>query len=143
MVQSIDDSHNFCLTYNFRDKENLAVVSDHGVIEKLSKLTSTEDDMLRAKLALAIGNCCEWSSNRAMFGRCGAVAPLVTYRSSNDIDVHQTTTLALFQLSKDPWNCVTMHQNGVVSHLSRLIGRYFRLLMYMCDGVFVSNFRFR
>ena len=44
-----------------RDKENLAVISDHGVIEKLSNLTQTENDMLRAKLALAIGNCCEWA----------------------------------------------------------------------------------
>ena len=46
-----------------RDKENLAVISDHGVIEKLSNLTQTENDMLRAKLALAIGNCCEWAGN--------------------------------------------------------------------------------
>ena len=48
-----------------RDKENLAVISDHGVIEKLSNLTQTENDMLRAKLALAIGNCCEWAGNRS------------------------------------------------------------------------------
>ena len=39
----------------FRDKENLAVITDHGVIEKLSKLANTEVDHLRAKLAEAIG----------------------------------------------------------------------------------------
>ena len=33
-----------------------------------------------------------------------------------------TSLLALDQLSKDPWNCVTMHQSGVVIHLLRLIG---------------------
>ena len=138
-----------------RDKENLAVISDHGVIEKLSNLTQTENDMLRAKLALAIGNCCEWAGkniwiiwffwvviytlrnktlyqilsmnnnagNRALFGKSGAVAPLVSYLQSSDLNVHITTTLALFQLSKDPWNCVTMHQHGVVTHLLRLIGK--------------------
>ena len=106
----------------FRDKENLAVITDHGVIEKLAKLADTDNDVLRAKLAQAIGNCCEWPGNRALFGQSGAVAPLVNYLASNDIEVHRTTSSALFQLSKDPWNCVTMHQHGVVGHLLRLIG---------------------
>ena len=106
----------------FRDKENLAVITDHGVIEKLAKLADTENDTLRAKLAQAIGNCCEWPGNRALFGQSGAVAPLVNYLASNDLEVHRTTSQALFQLSKDPWNCVTMHQHGVVGHLLRLIG---------------------
>ena len=51
---------------------------------------------------LCVGNCCEWGGNRASFGQHGAVAPLVSYLSSDDVAVHQTTTLALFQLSKDP-----------------------------------------
>ena len=63
--------------------------------------------------------------NRALFGKSGAVAPLVSYLQSSDLNVHITTTLALFQLSKDPWNCVTMHQHGVVTHLLRLIGKRF------------------
>ena len=46
------------------DKENLAVITDHGVIEKLSKLANTDNDVLRAKLAMAIGNCCEWAGKR-------------------------------------------------------------------------------
>ena len=108
--------------YVLRDKENLAVITDHGVIEKLAKLADTEDDTLRAKLAEAIANCCEWPGNRALFGQSGAVAPLVSYLASNDLEVHRTTSVALFQLSKDPWNCVTMHQHGVVGHLLRLIG---------------------
>lgn len=106
-----------------RDKENLAVITDHGVIEKLAKLADTDNDTLRAKLAQAMGNCCEWPGNRALFGQSGAVAPLVNYLASNDIEVHRTTSQALFQLSKDPWNCVTMHQHGVVGHLLRLIGK--------------------
>lgn len=50
---------------NNRDKENLAVISDHGVIEKLSNLSVTENDALRSKLAMAIGNCCEWSGKKS------------------------------------------------------------------------------
>ena len=37
------------------------MITDHGVIEKLSKLANTDNDILRAKLAMAIGNCCEWA----------------------------------------------------------------------------------
>ena len=49
----------------FRDKENLAVITDHGVIEKLAKLAETDSDLLRSKLAEAIGNCCDWAGNSA------------------------------------------------------------------------------
>ena len=53
----INNIHVFIVAYNFvklpfRDKENLAVITDHGVIEKLSKLAHTEDELLRANLAL-------------------------------------------------------------------------------------------
>ena len=51
----------------FRDKENLAVITDHGVIEKLSKLANTEVDHLRAKLAEAIGK----TSGRKWVGTIG------------------------------------------------------------------------
>ncbi|XP_040583348.1 outer dynein arm-docking complex subunit 2 [Lepeophtheirus salmonis] len=112
----------FAIANIAKDKENLAVITDHGVIEKLSKLADTDYDLLRAKLAEAIANCCEWSGNRALFGQAGAVAPLVNYLTSSDVNVHRSTSIALYQLSKDPWNCVTMHQNGVVPHLLRLIG---------------------
>ena len=37
------------------------MITDHGVIEKLSKLANTDNDILRAKLPMAIGNCCEWA----------------------------------------------------------------------------------
>ena len=55
-----------------------------------------------------------WGSNRVLFGEAGAVAPLVRYLKSKDTSVHQSTAQALFQLSKDPNNCITMHDNGVV-----------------------------
>ena len=55
-----DDRRFFLMLYpscsiSPRDKENLAVISDHGITEQLSLLANHHDDMLRAKLALAIG----------------------------------------------------------------------------------------
>lgn len=72
------------------------------------------DDRLRRHLAEAIAHCCMWGSNRASFGEAGAVAPLVRYLKSTDSSIHQATAHALLQLSKEPNNCITMHQNGVV-----------------------------
>ncbi|TRZ00635.1 hypothetical protein DNTS_005340 [Danionella cerebrum] len=87
-----------------KDVENLAVITDHGV----------EDEKLRRYLAEAIARCCTWGSNCASFGEAGAVAPLVRYLHSKDPSVHQATAQALFELSKHPNNCITMHENGVV-----------------------------
>ena len=72
------------------------------------------DDKLRRYLAEAVARCCMWGSNRVAFGEAGAVAPLVRYLRSKDPSVHQATAQALFQLSKDPNNCITMHETGVV-----------------------------
>ena len=72
------------------------------------------NDKLRCHLAEAIARCCTWGNNRVSFGREGAVAPLVGYLRSQDKQVHRTTAQALYQLSRDPDNCITMHENGVV-----------------------------
>ena len=55
-----------------------------------------------------------WVSNIESFGEVGAVAPLVRYLKSQDRAVHRATAEALFQLSKSPINCITMHESGVV-----------------------------
>lgn len=62
----------------------------------------------------SIAQCCKWGKNRELFGRHGAVAPLVKYLKSSNQDVHTSTAKALHQLSKSPENCITMHENGVV-----------------------------
>ncbi|KAJ8395026.1 hypothetical protein AAFF_G00039770 [Aldrovandia affinis] len=105
-----------------KDEENLAVITDHGVVPMLSNLTNTTDDMLRRHLAEAIARCCMWGNNKVSFGDAGAVAPLVGYLRSRDTAVHQATAQALFQLSKDPNNCITMHEHGVVKLLLAMMG---------------------
>ncbi|CAG5117257.1 unnamed protein product, partial [Candidula unifasciata] len=71
-------------------------------------------DKLRRHLAEAIARCCNWGNNRIAFGKERAVAPLVRYLKSKDENVHRSTARALFQLSKNPENCITMHEAGVV-----------------------------
>ncbi|KAG5899923.1 hypothetical protein JTB14_002474 [Gonioctena quinquepunctata] len=104
-----------------KDIENLAVITDHGVVGMLVDLVNTEDVKLRQHLASAIAYCCAWSSNCKMFGRLGAITPLVQYMADGDPDVHRTTALALYHLSKNPFNCITMHESGVVPFLLKAV----------------------
>eukprot|EP00053_Salpingoeca_punica_P004679 m.50322 g.50322 ORF g.50322 m.50322 type:complete len:1027 (-) comp12893_c0_seq1:261-3341(-) len=105
-----------------KDEENLAVITDHGVVPLLSNLAKTRDDQLRRCLAGVITPCCTWGNNRQAFGEADAVAPLVKYLKSKDAQVHRATTFALHELSKCPENCVTMHEHGVVAPLLDLVG---------------------
>jgi HEAT repeat protein len=105
-----------------KDEENLAVITDHGVIPLLCDLVDTPEDILRQHLASAIANCCMFGSNRMSFGENGAVAPLNKFLKSKNEDVHCQTARALYELSKEPENCVTMHRAGVVQPLLDLVG---------------------
>lgn len=105
-----------------KDEENLGVITDHGVVPLLAKLTDTDDDHLRRHLADSIARCCTWRNNRVAFGEAKAVAPLVSYLNSPSLDVHRSTACALHQLSKDPDNCITMHEAGVVMSLIHMVG---------------------
>ncbi|XP_015586959.1 armadillo repeat-containing protein gudu isoform X2 [Cephus cinctus] len=104
-----------------KDPENLGILTDHGVVKMLAGLVQTEDDNLRANLALAIAHCCEWDRNNYEFGRLNAVAPLVNYMISKNKDVLKGACIAFYHFSKEPLNCVTMHTCGVVKHVLRLV----------------------
>ncbi|XP_069504209.1 outer dynein arm-docking complex subunit 2 [Ambystoma mexicanum] len=123
-----------------KDEENLAVITDHGVVPLLAKLAYTTDDKLRRHLAEAISRCCLWGSNKVAFGEADAVAPLVEYLKSSDTEVHRATAQALFQLSEDIDNCITMHENGVVKLLLDMVGSSDEHLQEAAAGC-ISNIR--
>ncbi|XP_023488011.1 outer dynein arm-docking complex subunit 2 isoform X1 [Equus caballus] len=123
-----------------KDQENLAVITDHGVVPLLSKLANTNSDKLRHHLAEAISHCCMWGRNRVAFGEHNAVAPLVRYLKSNDTNVHRATAQALYQLSEDADNCITMHENGAVKLLLDMVGSPDQELQEAAAGC-ISNIR--
>ncbi|XP_035944718.1 outer dynein arm-docking complex subunit 2 isoform X1 [Halichoerus grypus] len=123
-----------------KDQENLAVITDHGVVPLLSKLANTNNDKLRRHLAEAISRCCMWGRNRVAFGEYKAVAPLVRYLKSNDTNVHRATAQALYQLSEDADNCITMHENGAVKLLLDMVGSPDEELQEAAAGC-ISNIR--
>ncbi|KAM3180705.1 hypothetical protein ACTXT7_015773 [Hymenolepis weldensis] len=104
-----------------KDEENLAVITDHGVVSLLSELAYTTDDSLRRTLAEAVARCCCWATNRIDFGKNGAVEPMVCYLKSEDPAVQCAAAKALYQLSRHPENCVTLHAAGAVKYLVDLV----------------------
>jgi hypothetical protein len=102
-----------------RDQENLAVMTDLGLVELLSRLLSTKHDSVRKPLADAIGVSANWANNRRRFGEEGAVDPLVSYLRppSNNKEVHAATAKALKALSEDPENSNNLRHAGVVDYL--------------------------
>ncbi|XP_054222156.1 outer dynein arm-docking complex subunit 2 isoform X7 [Homo sapiens] len=123
-----------------KDQENLAVITDHGVVPLLSKLANTNNNKLRHHLAEAISRCCMWGRNRVAFGEHKAVAPLVRYLKSNDTNMHRATAQALYQLSEDADNCITMHENGAVKLLLDMVGSPDQDLQEAAAGC-ISNIR--
>ncbi|KAG8253977.1 hypothetical protein J6590_017358 [Homalodisca vitripennis] len=105
------------------DQENLAVVTDLGVVPILAKLVHTADnEFLQEHLASAIANCCNWGKNCFEFGRLEAVTPLMNFLYDGNDRVQATTIEALSQLSTDPFNCITLHQSQVVPLLIKAAG---------------------
>ncbi|PNF29252.1 hypothetical protein B7P43_G10470 [Cryptotermes secundus] len=123
-----------------QDKENLAIITDYGVVPMLAQLVVMEEDILKEHLAEAIAHCCAWGVNCHEFGCLGAITPLVNYMNSKDKKVHRATAYALHQLSADPFNCITMHQSGVVSFLLETIGSSDEKLQEASAGC-LSNIR--
>ena len=106
-----------------RDKENLAVMTDLGLVELLSRLLSSKLDSVRKPLADAIGVSADWANNRRRFGEEGAVDPLVSYlRSpSENTEVHASTAKALKALSEDHQNSKKLRHAGVVKYLLKMV----------------------
>ena len=106
-----------------KDKENLAVMTDLGLVELLSRLLSTKLDSVRKPLADAIGVSADYSNNRRLFGEEGAVGPLVSYLRppSYNQEVHASTAKALKALSEDPENSKNLRQAGVVNYLLEMV----------------------
>ncbi|XP_069715550.1 outer dynein arm-docking complex subunit 2 [Phaenicophaeus curvirostris] len=123
-----------------KDEENLAVITELGVVPLLSKLANTSNNKLKRHLAEAIAQCCTWGRNRVTFGETKAVAPLVRYLKSNDPSVHRATAQALYQLSEDPNNCITMHENGAVKLLLAMVGSTDETLQEAAAGC-IANIR--
>uniref|UniRef100_A0A8B9L3M9 Armadillo repeat containing 4 n=1 Tax=Astyanax mexicanus TaxID=7994 RepID=A0A8B9L3M9_ASTMX len=133
------------------EPENMVIIDHLDGVRLLWSLLRKPDPDVQASaawgqvrvtslLAEAISHCCMWGNNHVAFGEERAVAPLVRYLRSKDPSVHQATALALYQLSRDPNNCITMHESGVVQPLIVMMGSTDEVLQEAAAGC-VRNIR--
>ncbi|CAB3367338.1 Hypothetical predicted protein [Cloeon dipterum] len=116
---------NVCATVSCiasKDKDNLGIITDYGVVERLASLVTTEDPTLRSHLSTAIAHCAVYGSNCRKFGLLGIVPTLVDYMTCSNLGVLRATANALYKLSTEPYNCICMFDSGVVPHLLQTIG---------------------
>lgn len=104
------------------DEYNLAILTDYNVIPMLAKLVNTTDEPLQEHLSAAIASCATYGTNTQDLGALRTVTPIVSFLAGTNPNVHRTAAMALEKLSIDPFNCVTMHQNGVVPFLLEGVG---------------------
>jgi len=99
------------------DQENLGVITELGVVGKLRTLAESEDPRVQRSVAIAIANVSRNKANRFKFGELGCVEAIVRYLKSKDRNVAIAGTYALWRLSYDPINCITLHRSKVVPFL--------------------------
>lgn len=122
----------------------LAVMTENGLLRLVAKLTVTPYDIVRKQVAFAVAHCCSYADNKAIFGQqkvvsadghtMSAVAALVPYLKSQDIEVLRMTAVAMMHLSEDHDNAATMREAGAVEPLVDLMGRGDELLTYAAAG---------
>ncbi|XP_025411817.1 armadillo repeat-containing protein gudu-like [Sipha flava] len=104
-----------------KKSENLAILTDYDIVQRLSSLVHTNNADLQAHLSRAIGSCCLLERNCHTFGRLDVVLPISKYIHSNSQLVKENVTFALHGLSGDAANCVAMESCGVVPFLMETI----------------------
>lgn len=93
------------------DKENLAIITELGVVPLIADLCKKENEFLTTQLALAVAGCCLWKNNCHQFGQLGVVPPLVqNLRNATSVTATTAGVKALCALSSDPFNCIVMHR---------------------------------
>ncbi|KAJ4461010.1 putative Vacuolar protein 8 [Paratrimastix pyriformis] len=102
------------------DDENLAVMTENGVLPMLAGLTATEDTPLRIALCNAITTCCKTVGNAQLMGRLGGVVPLVDFMHSTLPELHRATARALRSVSQDRPECTWLSPDA-----HRVLAAYF------------------
>ncbi|XP_050525154.1 armadillo repeat-containing protein gudu-like isoform X2 [Daktulosphaira vitifoliae] len=104
-----------------KESENLAILTDYDIVQRLSTLVYTNNADLQAHLSRAIGSCCLLSRNCHIFGKLDVVLPISKYIYSTSELVKENVTFALYGLSGDASNCIAMESCGVVPFLMETI----------------------
>ncbi|XP_014247105.1 armadillo repeat-containing protein gudu-like isoform X1 [Cimex lectularius] len=101
--------------------ENLGILTQMGIVPKICELVNVQSDVLRESLGVVIAGVASDPKDSFELGRLGCIKPLVQFLGSSNIQVVISAAYALWKLSYDPINCISLHQAGVVPFLIQCV----------------------
>ncbi|RZF43822.1 hypothetical protein LSTR_LSTR006363 [Laodelphax striatellus] len=98
-----------------KDKQNVAILTELGMLPKLSSIISKHTGYIMMYASLAIMQSCKWKNNSYDIGRMGTIVPLIAHlKRSKSLEEKAALIKAISALSDDDFNCITMHKCGIV-----------------------------
>ncbi|CAF0915822.1 unnamed protein product, partial [Didymodactylos carnosus] len=104
-----------------KDSNNLQILTDLGVVYKLSRLPHLEDPVLRKPFCDAAANLLELPKNRTDFSNRHVLSAMRAYIELRDSILNQPLTKAIYDLSRIPSNCILLHDVGAAPGILKLI----------------------
>ncbi|CAF0944771.1 unnamed protein product [Rotaria sordida] len=105
-----------------KDEHNLEILTDLGIVSKISQLNDLDYPQLRKPFCDAIANLLDLPKNQEQFGNRRVMIALKNYLQEQDSELYKSLTKIIYDLSRVPSNCVILHDVGIASNLLKLIG---------------------
>ncbi|CAF4514738.1 unnamed protein product, partial [Rotaria sp. Silwood2] len=105
-----------------KDEHNLEILTDLGIVSKISQLNDLDYPQLRKPYCDAIANLLDLPKNQEQFGNRRVMIALKNYLQEQDSELYKPLTKIIYDLSCVPSNCVILHDVGIASNLLKLIG---------------------
>lgn len=123
------------------DLENLNVLTHFELIPLLTRLFNSKNDQVQENLSHLIAKSCFLEANTKELTRSGALSMLIKYLQSPKISVQKSAVIALSEMSKNPFNCVTIKDSGIDNLLKKYIETYDDLEMQTRAANTLKNIR--
>ncbi|CAF1513769.1 unnamed protein product [Rotaria magnacalcarata] len=105
-----------------KDEYNLKILTDLGIVLKISQLNYLDYAQLRKPFCDALANLSDLPKNQEQLGNRRVVIALKHYLQEQDPELYKPLTKVIYDLSRVPSNCGILHEVGIAPNLLKLIG---------------------
>ncbi|CAF4251461.1 unnamed protein product [Rotaria socialis] len=105
-----------------KDEYNLKILTDLGIVSKISQLNYLDCAQLRKPFCDALANLSDLPKNQEQLGNRRIAIALKHYLQEQDPELNKPLTKVIYDLSRVPSNCGILHDVGIAPNLLKLIG---------------------
>ncbi|KAL1138739.1 hypothetical protein AAG570_008801 [Ranatra chinensis] len=102
------------VAYLSYDDINMEIITELGILKKLDEIIKIDSDLVRENVCVAIATVGRSPTNNFELGRMGFIEPVIGFLDSDNQDVVTAAAFALWKLSADPINTITIYKSGIV-----------------------------